>query len=317
MPVGWHRFDFKGMGSPCVLHLYEAPGMDAAEVADECIVEVGRLEAKYSRYRDDSVLSKLNRSAGDRRGVEVDAETAALLDHAEVVFRQSGGLFDVTAGVLRRAWDFDSGQIPDPERLAQVLEGVGWERLRWRRPRLVLEHGMELDFGGIVKEYAADRVARYCQRRGVRSGLVDLGGDLSLVGPHPGGRPWEVGIRNPSRPGAALASISLAEGGAATSGDYERCMVVDGVRYSHIFDPRSGWPVQGLVSVSVIASHCLLAGTVSTIAMLKGRRDGPAWLDSLGLPNIRIDWDGQVSGTTAPEPANPRKRGNGRLRPLL
>jgi thiamine biosynthesis lipoprotein len=303
MPTQWHRFEFKAMGSPCVLHLHDARGIDVARVADECTVELGRLEYKYSRYRDDSVLSKLNRSAGDRRGTEVDAETAGLLDHAEVVYRQSGGLFDITAGVLRRAWDFDSGQVPSPEVLAAVLERVGWERLRWRRPRLVLGRGMELDFGGIVKEYAADRVAEYCRRRGIRSGLVDLGGDLSLVGPHPDGEPWEVGIRNPGRAGLALASISLAEGGVTTSGDYQRCMVVDGVRYGHIFDPHSGWPVQGLASVSVVASHCLLAGSISTIAMLKGRSEGPAWLDRLGLPNLRVDREGRVSGTFAPEQA--------------
>jgi thiamine biosynthesis lipoprotein len=106
-----------------------------------------------------------------------------------------------------------------------------------------------------------------------------------------------VGIRHPRRPGAALATLPLFAGGVASSGDYERCMVVDGKRYAHILDPRTGWPVEGLIQVSVVSRHCLIAGTASTIAMLKGPRAGIAWLDDLGLPNLRVARDGSVSGT--------------------
>jgi thiamine biosynthesis lipoprotein len=156
---------------------------------------------------------------------------------------------------------------------------------------------MELDFGGLVKEYTVDRLAERCREFGIEHGLVDLGGDVRVIGPHPDGRPWVVGIRNPRAPEVAMSKISLVEGGLASSGDYERFMIVDGVRYCHILDPRSGWPVQGLSSVSVFASHCLIAGTATTIAMLKGQRDGIRWLDELGLPNLRMDREGRVSGT--------------------
>jgi thiamine biosynthesis lipoprotein len=107
-----------------------------------------------------------------------------------------------------------------------------------------------------------------------------------------------VGVRHPRRPESALASIALASGAIASSGDYERVMIIDGVRYSHLLDPRTGWPVQGLAAVSVVASHCLIAGTASTIAMLKGA-EGIAWLDELGLPNLRMDREGRISGTLA------------------
>jgi thiamine biosynthesis lipoprotein len=156
---------------------------------------------------------------------------------------------------------------------------------------------MQVDFGGLVKEYAADRAAGVCRQRGVRAGLVDLGGDLRVVGAHPDGAPWRVGIRHPRRPGSAAASVSLIGGAIASSGDYERCMIVDGERYSHLLDPRTGWPVRGLAGVSVAASHCLIAGAASTIAMLKGEAEGPAWLDGLGLPNLRVDQAGAISGT--------------------
>jgi thiamine biosynthesis lipoprotein len=151
-----------------------------------------------------------------------------------------------------------------------------------------------------VKEYAADRVASLCRQRGTWHGLVDLGGDLAVVGPHPDGSPWRVGIRDPRRRDAALLCVDVFGGGVATSGDYERCMVVDGVRYGHVLDPRSGWPVDGLASVSVLASHCLIAGTASTVAMLKGRVEAPRWLEALELPHVRLDRDGTLARCLAP-----------------
>jgi hypothetical protein len=111
--------------------------------------------------------------------------------------------------------------------------------------------------------------------------MVDLGGDL-VIGPHPDGKPWIVGIRDPRAPQGAMASVRLAACAIATSGDYERCMIVDGVRYTHVLDPRTGWPVTGMRSVSVVADRCLVAGTATTVAMLKGACEGARWLDELG-----------------------------------
>src|SRR5262249_7937905 len=184
---------------------------------------------------------------------------------------------------------------------AAQLERVGWHRLRWEKPRIALPvGGMELDFGGFGKEYAVDLVADLCRARGVVHGMVDLGGDLHAIGPHPNGKPWIVGIRDPDRPERAIASVALYRGALATSGDYERCMVVDGVRYTHLLDPRTGWPIQGgLRSASVIADRCLIAGTATTIAMLKGARDGCRFLDGLGLASLRVASDGRVSGSLA------------------
>jgi thiamine biosynthesis lipoprotein len=285
------------MGSPCALHLHASPRRaDAAFAAG--VAEVLRLERKYSRYRDDSEAARINASAGDPRGVEVDRETAGLLDYADTCFRESGGLFDVTSGVLRRVWNLKSGRLPSREEVDSALELVGWDRVVWDGARLVLPRpGMEVDFGGYVKEYAADRVAELIRRRGLRHGLVDLGGDLAIVGPHPDGSAWRVGVRDPRRPDSAVAAVDLHGGAIASSGDYERCMIVDGVRYGHILDPRSGWPVQGLAAVSVVAPHCLVAGTASTVAMLKGEVAGRAWLDALGLPHLCVDQKGAVGGS--------------------
>src|SRR5204862_4852338 len=135
-------------------------------------------EQVYSRYRDDSVTTRINKSAGDPYGVEVDEETAGLLDYAAAAHEQSGGLFDLTSGVLRRAWDFKSGRVPEKKKIADLLPLIGWDKLVWRRPRLALpQAGMELDFGGFVKEYTADCAAQVCRASVIAHGLVELGGD--------------------------------------------------------------------------------------------------------------------------------------------
>lgn len=282
------------MGGPCELQFYAA---DAARAAAAGEAEVRRLEAAYSRYRDDSLTSGINRSAGDPAGVAVDDETAGLLDFAQTAWQQSDGLFDLTSGALRRAWDFKAQRVPSRADVDAALAHVGWHRLRWQRPRLWLAAGMELDFGGIVKEYAADRAARVLRHAGVRHGLVELAGDIAVVGPHPDGTPWQVGIRHPRDPERAIASIALARGAIASSGDYERYFEAGGRRYCHLLNAKTGWPSDGPAGVSVVAAECLLAGAATTIAMLKGPREGARWLDQLGLPYLCIDASGRVDGS--------------------
>jgi len=212
-----------------------------------------------------------------------------LLTYAFAAYERSGGLFDITSGLLRKAWDFKSGRLPAQEAIDRLLPHVGLEKVRWDPPTLLFtKPGMEIDFGGIAKEYAADRVADVCNSVGVAHGLVDLGGDIRVIGPHPDGQPWQIGIQHPRVPAAVVASASLLRGGLATSGDYERCIEINGRRYGHILHPRTGWPVLGLSSVSVVADQCLLAGTLSTIATLTGNQ-GSAWCASLGLQAVVMD----------------------------
>jgi thiamine biosynthesis lipoprotein len=156
--------------------------------------------------------------------------------------------------------------------------------------------GMEIDFGGIVKEYAVDRAAALCQGAGVRHGVINLGGDIKVIGPRADGSPWRIGIRHPRHKEAVMRTILLREGALASSGDYERCLIVDGVRYGHILNPKTGWPVRHLAAVSVIADFCVVAGSASTIAMLK-EAGGPAWLESLGLPHLWVDVHGESGGS--------------------
>lgn len=294
MPV--YHVAFKAMGSPCELHLHGPDAAETRRVAESVIADVQRLERRYSRYRDDSLTSAINRVAAVAGRCEVDAETAALLDYADTCYRESDGSFDITSGVLRRAWTFENACAPEPEAIAALLDRVGWDRVVWKRPVLSFGRpGMEIDFGGIGKEYAADRAAALCLDAGIRNGLINLGGDVRVIGPLPDGDPWRIGIRDPERPETLLGGVLMTGGALATSGDYARFLRIEGRRYGHILDPRTGWPVLGLVSVSVIAASCLVAGSLSTIAMLKGRA-GIEWLRSLDVPHLWIDAEGDRGG---------------------
>jgi thiamine biosynthesis lipoprotein len=295
-----YRHPFKAMGSPCEIQLWAETPERARRIAEGAVADVDRLEARYSRYRDDSLLSEINRVAARGGRIRVDEETASLLDYAATCHEQSDGLFDVTSGILRRAWRFDRGGLPDDAQIRGLLDRIGWHRLRWERP--VLEFptpGMEIDLGGVVKEYAVDRAAALCRDAGARHGFVNLGGDIAIVGPRADGGPWHIGIRHPRRPDAVVGTLPLARGALASSGDYERCILVGDVRYGHVLNPRTGWPVRHLASASVVADLCVVAGSAATIAMLKDA-EGPDWLAGLGLPHFWVDVRGRTGGSLAP-----------------
>ncbi|MHB9118994.1 MAG: FAD:protein FMN transferase [Burkholderiales bacterium] len=289
-----YRFPFSAMSCDNDLQLYADNAPAAEEAARHIVAEVRRIERRYSRYREDSIVSEINRQAGLDE-LAVDEETAALLDYAAACHEQSGGLFDITSGVLRRVWNFSAGELPEPDKVRALLPLVGWNKVLWQRPQVFLPlPGMELDFGGIGKEYAVDRAATVCLEAGIGHAMINLGGDLCAVGPHPDGSPWLVGIRHPRRENAILATLPLYSGALASSGDYARFIDAGRRRYSHILDPRSGMPVEGLQAVTVHAPNCLVAGSVSTIAMLKGEKEGLLWLETVGLPWLAVSAAGEV-----------------------
>lgn len=302
-PVASYGFAFDAMGSTCEIRLDGDDEPALAAAARRAIDEVRRIEAKYSRYRNDSIVWRINAAAGSGRDVEVDGETASLLDFAAQLHALSGGLFDITSGVLRRAWDFRAGRLPEPDALQRLLPLIGWPQVTWRHRRIALpKAGMELDFGGFGKEYAADRAAAALVEAGLRHGFVNLGGDIRVIGPRADGRAWCFGIQHPRESGRTLAHVELAGGALATSGDYERFFERDGRRYCHILDPRTGWPVQTWCSVSVTAPACVAAGALSTIAMLKGAK-APAFLATHQATFLAVDTALQVH--QAQPPASP------------
>jgi thiamine biosynthesis lipoprotein len=291
---------FYAMASDCTVHLCMA-ATDAIEaVAGAAEAEVRRIEQRYSRYRADSELTRINATAATGGSIAVDAETAGLIAYAQACFAKSDGAFDITSGLLRHVWDFSHPRLPDQAAIDALLPRIGLDKLSLSDGTLHFSHsGMELDFGGLGKEYAADRAAEVCGGLGARHGFIDLAGDIRVIGPQPDGQPWKIGIRHPRDPAKVIAQVELGADALATSGDYERFIEIDGRRFCHILDPRTGWPAKGLSSVTVVAPSCLVAGSLSTVAMLKGSH-GPAWLAGLGVRHVAIDEAGKFYGTEPP-----------------
>lgn len=295
--LNYYHYDFNAMGSPCSIQLYAKNSKIAKHAAKIVMDDVYRLEAKYSRYRDDSLLSKINRIAAQGKSIHVDDETAGLLDYAATCHQQSDGLFDITSGILRRAWNFKSGNIPEPAAIQSLLDLIGWHNLRWEKPKLTFTvAGIEIDFGGIVKEYAVDRAASLCFQNAIQHGVINLGGDIKIIGPHANQSPWRIAIRHPDKPGGILTTVELYSGAVASSGDYERCITLNGKRYGHVLNPKTGWPVSYMAAVSVIGDFCVVAGSASTIGMLK-EEQGIAWLKELGLPHLWVNVQGNYGGS--------------------
>jgi thiamine biosynthesis lipoprotein len=266
------------MASPCEVHVAGADRRTAKDVAQAVAAEARRVEHKFSRYRSDNIVARINAAEGEP--VRVDEETARLLDYAAELFRLSDGRFDITSGVLRRVWRFDgSDRLPTEAAVRDVLGNVGWHRARWEPPVLTLAAGMEIDFGGIGKEYAVDCAARLAKPMW-RNCLINFGGDLCAIGASADGAPWVVGVERPDEPDAVAERLELTVGALATSGDARRFLQRGGKRYGHVLDARTGWPVEGAPrSVTVAAPTCTQAGMLATFALLHGI-EAEAFLDA-------------------------------------
>lgn len=291
LPV--HRLPFKAMGSACEVVLAAASLEEAQVLGQVAIDEVLRIERKYSRYTSDSVIAQINRQAA-LAPVACDDETWSLFLFASQLFEKSDGLFDITSGVLRKAWNFKQAQVPSADMLDNLLPLIGWQKVIMKDQRIALSlQGMEVDLGGFGKEYAADRAAQMLKEKGVASGYVNLAGDMRFLGPKPSGEPWLIGIQDPRHPDQVIATLPMSHGGLATSGDYERYFESNGQRYCHVLNPLTGWPVKHWRTVSVTAPLAVLAGCTTTMAMLK-EAQGLSFLKSTGFDFLAIDHDGVV-----------------------
>jgi thiamine biosynthesis lipoprotein len=258
--------------------------------------ETLRIQQKFSRYQKDNLLWQINHANG--AAITVDSETAHLLDFADQCFQLSDGYFDITSGCLRRAWTFDgSNNLPSEESVNALLPFIGWQKVRWKKDhekntQLQMPAGMEIDFGGIGKEYAVDSVLRLLSAQTNVPILVNFGGDLAVTGARKNGAPWQVGIEsldvnehnNQPMNKQADKILEISAGALATSGDSRRFLIANNQRYGHILNPFTGWPIiDAPRSVTVAGSNCIQAGMLATFALLKGK-EAEEFLKEQGVP---------------------------------
>lgn len=277
--AGHYQGLFNAMGSPCEL-LVDTDNKGLATTLLEIVAaDAWRIEDKFSRYLPNNVVAKINQSAG--QPVAVDDETANMLDFAETLYQLSENRFDITSGVLRKVWTFDgTDRVPRVDDINRIIATVGWNKVTWQRPYVCLQPDMQIDFGGIGKEFAVDRAAGLLSQVAPCCCLINFGGDLVVVGETRAAQGWQVGIEAPGSDGVtAQKLIRLKTGALATSGDSRRYLLKNGKRYGHILNPLTGWPIEDAPrSVTVAAGTCTQAGTLATLAMLRGA-DAEAFLE--------------------------------------
>ena len=270
------------MGTPATVTAW-APGQAEADGAVEAAYHVfSRVDSLMSTWRDDSVLSRLN-AAGAGNWVTVGSEVCEVLLEAKAVAGASGGAFDPTVLPLVRLWGFRDGAVavPDTASLTTVMESVGhrWLEVDLQGGRARLNRaGMAVDLGGIAKGYALDQAAAAMRKAGAEGGMLDLGGNLLAFGQGPAAT---AGIVDPEDPSLVVATVPLVDVSAATSGQYERFLTSEGRKYGHILDPRTGHPVPGDLSVTVLAAEAQLADALATAGVVLGLEAGLALIEDI------------------------------------
>jgi len=253
---------------------------DAQAFLAEAMQWVADFEARYSRFIPESLISRINQSAG-KNWVEVDEETDRIFALCQELFAFTRGCFDPTALPLIALWNWKEKKVPADADIQRAKQFVGWRKVQRRKGGIFLPEGMCVDLGGVGKEYAVDRVAQLALQRGFSAVLVDFGQDICGRGVPPGKPAWHIGLEDAKNPGKCWTGVAVQDRAVACSGDYFRYFIHNGRRYGHIVDPRTGYPVDnGCRSVAVIAPVCTLAGALTTTAFILGPQEGLRLIES-------------------------------------
>lgn len=280
---GLDTLSFLSMGTQCSVSVAGA-SVPAVRSYFEALLEwVADFESRYSRFIPESLIGQINAAAG-KEWVPIDLETEGILNLCDQLHFLTKGVFDPTALPLIRLWDWKARPpvVPTAEAIAAAKELVGWSKV-CRKPGTVFlpRAGMCIDLGGIGKEYAVDFVLLMASRYDLDDVLVDFGHDVRVAGKAPGHPAWHIGLEDPRQPSKCWAGIGLTDAAVASSGDYLRYFDLDGRRYGHIIDPRSGQPVANQCrAVTVIAPNCTIAGILCTTAFILGAKEGLAMIQA-------------------------------------
>jgi len=269
----YSKIAFNAMASPCEVLVRNLDARFCHALAKIIICETKRIESKFSRYKQDNLVYRMNHSNG--KNIPIDEETFKLLEYAKNLFELSGGLFDITSGVLRKIWSFTSGSKPPTQnKIEKILTLIGFNSIDYNQQNFAIKRDMQIDFGGIGKEYAVDQVSqmirKQCQAKNA-SYLINFGGDLSAVKFRKDDPEWIIGLESTDNENNTESIIKIAHGSVATSGNTKRFFEYQGKRYGHLLNPKTGYPIEDAPrSITTFSNSCVLAGSFSSLAMLQG-----------------------------------------------
>ncbi len=269
---------------------------------DECINEVKRIEVLLTEFSESSQTTEINKAAGSH-AVKVDQEVYDIINRSIRLSALTQGAFDITAGALKKLYNFKGKQFewPTQQIIAEKLKTTGYDKVQVRNNNEVYlkEKGMHIAFGAIGKGYAADRVKTLLLSKGIKNGVVNASGDLTAWGTRADGSAWKVGIADPNDPARILAWLPVENSSVATSGDYEQFTFHNNVKYSHNIDPKTGYPVKGIKSVTIISPSAELSDALATAVFVMGSNVGLHLLKQIpGVHGLVIDESNSIFTTS-------------------
>ncbi len=264
----------------------------------KAFAEIKRIEKMMSEWEKGSELAQINRNAG-RKAVKVSQEMLEIITKSVQFSRISRGAFDISWAALAELWDFNREKpvVPQKEKVAESVKLIDYQKIAVDREISTVflrVEGMRIGLGGIAKGYAVDRAIQALQQEGIKDAIVNAGGDLRVIGKKDG-QPWRVGVQDPRERGKILGVLEITDTSLASSGDYERYFIKDGIRYHHLLNPKTGFPAQGCRSVTVICSSALRADALSTAVFVLGPAAGLKLIEELsGVEALIIDQEGKM-----------------------
>lgn len=290
-----HRRVLKLMGNRFEISVVEDDPLIAEEHIDIAVAEISRIEKLLTTFSDESQTNEINRNAGVKP-VKVDEEVFTLIARSLKISALTQGSFDITYGSIdKRLWNFDMNmkELPDAEIARKSVSLINYRNVILDAEKITVflkEKGMRIGFGGIGKGYAADRAKDILKQCGVKSGIVNAAGDLVTWGTQPNRKPWTIAIANPNNILIPFSTLNISNMAIATSGNYEKYVIINGKKYSHTIDPKTGLPVSGIKSVSIICQSAELADAMATPVMVMGIKVGLNLINQLpGIGCVIVD----------------------------
>jgi len=279
------------MGTLVEISVHEKDKKIASASIQKAFHEIRRLENLLSIHIQESEVSQINRAAG-KTAVPVSKEVLEVIQRSLYWSEQTEGAFDITVGPAQELWDFEKPSSPSKVSISEAIKNIDFKKIQLDQHTVFLkDEEMAINLGAIAKGYAVDKAIQILKKNKIKNALINAGGDLKTFGKNLEGLSWKIGLQHPRKPESLLASFSILEKAVATSGDYQKYFELDGKRYHHILDPKTGYPSTGSISATAITNNVMDADALSTALFVLGSEKGIALLDSLS------DTEGLIVGT--------------------